>query len=90
MKRSKGFSSKGTKATKTKKKITVNQFFKQFVPGERVAIVIKAYFRGLPHSRYNGLSGEVVKKQGTAYVVKIKDGGMYKKLVVSPTHITKI
>ncbi|MBU0586330.1 50S ribosomal protein L21e [Candidatus Micrarchaeota archaeon] len=90
VKRSKGTSSKGTKATKMKKKITMNEFVKPFKEGEKVAITIKPYFRGLPHSRYNGRSGIVMKKQGNAYLVKVVDGNAKKLLTVSPVHITRL
>ncbi len=89
MKRSKGFFSKGTKATKMQKKLTVNEFVKPFKKGECVVVAIKPYFKGVPHPRYNGKIGEVMGKQGDAYVVKIMDGGKAKELIVNPVHITK-
>lgn len=89
VKRSKGFLSKGTKATKMRKKLTANDFVKPFKPGERVIIGIGPYFRGLPHPRYNGRSGEIVKKQGGSYIVRIRDGRMKKTLIVSPVHIAR-
>ncbi|MFA5077452.1 MAG: 50S ribosomal protein L21e [Candidatus Micrarchaeia archaeon] len=89
VKRSRGFFSKGTKSTKKKRTLTANDFVKPFRPGERIVISIGPYFKGLPHPRYNGISGEVVKKQGTAYIVRITDGGLVKTLVLSPVHMMK-
>ncbi len=89
VKRSKGFFSKGTKSTRMQKKLTVNEFVKPFSPGEKVVIAIKPYFKGVPHPRYNGRGGEVVRKQGNSYVVRIRDGKSRKELIVSPVHITR-
>lgn len=89
VKRSKGFFSKGTKSTKMKKKLTVNQFVKPFKAGDKVVITIKSYFRGLPHPRYNGRGGEVISKQGGSYIVRIRDGNSEKDLILNPVHITK-
>lgn len=89
VKRSKGFFSKGTKSTKSKKKLTTNEFVKPFNVGDKVVITIKQYFKGVPHPRYNGRHGEIVKKQGKSYIVKIKDGRAVKTLIVNPVHITK-
>lgn len=89
VKRSKGFFSKGTKSTKMRKKLTVNEFVKPFAVGERVVIAIKPYFKGVPHPRYNGSGGEIVKKQGNSYVIRIRDGNSRKDLIVNPVHITR-
>ncbi|MDD5337509.1 MAG: 50S ribosomal protein L21e [Candidatus ainarchaeum sp.] len=90
VKRSKGFLSKGTKSTRKKRTLTANDFVKPFKPGEHVVISIGPYFKGLPHPRYNGVGGQVLRKQGTAYIVRIKDGGLEKTLVVSPVHMLKL
>lgn len=89
VKRSKGFFSKGTKSTKMRKKLTVNEFVKPFAKGDKVVVTIKPYFKGIPHPRYNGRGGEVVGKRGDAYIVKIRDGRAEKTLIVNPVHITK-
>lgn len=39
------------------------------------------------HPRFNGLTGEVVGEQGSAYRVEVTDGGMDKTLVVTPAHM---
>ncbi|MFN7088510.1 MAG: 50S ribosomal protein L21e [Candidatus Paceibacteria bacterium] len=88
-KRSKGFFSKGTKAMKMKRKLTVNDKVKQFSKNDRVIIAISPYYRGVPHPRYNSLGGEIIKKQGNSYVVQINDGNARKELIVNPVHIKK-
>ncbi|MGM0372665.1 MAG: 50S ribosomal protein L21e [Halobacteriota archaeon] len=41
------------------------------------------------HARFNGLTGEVVGKQGTAYKVEISDRGKEKTLLVGPAHLNE-
>jgi ribosomal protein L21E len=89
VKRSKGFMSKGTKSTKARKKITVNEFVRPFAVGEKVIVSIRQYFRGLPHPRYNGQMGEVILKRGACYVVRINDGNAKKELILNPVHMKK-
>lgn len=90
VKRSKGFSSKGTKATRFRKKLTVNDLIRPFNPGDSVVIAIKSYFKGLPHSRYNGRGGKIVEKRGGCYIVRVRDGKMMKNLTISPVHLNKV
>lgn len=90
VKRSRGFFSKGTKIMKMKKRLTINEFVKPFKLGDRIEIAITHYFNGVPHPRYNGRNGEIVGKQGRAYLVKIRDGKSKKILIVNPVHITKV
>ncbi|PSQ44977.1 50S ribosomal protein L21e [Halobacteriales archaeon SW_7_68_16] len=39
------------------------------------------------HPRFNGHTGEVVGRQGSAYRVEITDGGADKTLIVSAAHL---
>ncbi len=71
------------------KKLTINEFVRPFHAGDKIVITIKPYFKGLPHPRYNGRGGEVVKKQGNSYVVRIRDGNAEKTLILNPVHITR-
>lgn len=74
---------------KHKKRLTVNDMIKQFNIGDAVTIKIKPNFhKGMPHPRYRGRRGTVIGLQGRSCIVKIKDGGKYKKLIVSPVHLT--
>lgn len=40
------------------------------------------------HPRFNGLTGEVIGTQGSAYKVQINDGGKDKTVIVTPVHLT--
>ena len=90
MKRSKGTLSKRSRRLKKEREFTVNDFLKEFREGERVALDIQPYYRSLPHMRYDGKIGVVEGKRGKAYIVKIRDGNAYKKLVVLPIHLKKV
>ena len=72
-----------------RKKLTVNEMVRPFKAGEDVVIAIRSYFRGLPHSRYNGVGGKIVEKKGNCYVVRIMDQKAMKELIVNPVHIAK-
>lgn len=39
------------------------------------------------HHRFNGHTGEVVGRQGDAYVVEITDGGKDKQVIAAPVHL---
>ncbi len=90
VKRSRGFFSKGTKTTRMKKRITVNEFVKSFEKGDDVTIVINSSLKGVPHRRYHAKGGKIVKKQGNSYVIKLRDGKSEKTLIVNPVHIKRI
>ncbi len=61
-----------------------------FEEGEKVSIIINpSVHKGRPHRRFQGKTGTVLKKQGNAYVVRIKDGNQYKQIVALPQHLRK-
>ncbi|MCD6549295.1 50S ribosomal protein L21e [Candidatus Micrarchaeota archaeon] len=73
---------------KHKRRLTVNDLIKDFKIGDSVIIDIKSnYHKGMPHPRYRGRRGVVIDHQGKACVVKVRDGGKYKTLIVSPVHL---
>lgn len=43
--------------------------------------------KGRFHPRFNGHTGDVTGRQGSAYTVSINDGGKDKTLVVGPAHL---
>jgi len=65
------------------------QQIEEFEPGQMVHLEIDPSIpRGQFHSRYDGHTGEVVAEQGTAYKVRIDDGGKEKLLIAAPAHLT--
>ena len=58
--------------------------------GDKVDIKIESsQQKGQPHKRFHGKVGEILLKQGHAYVVKVKDQNKMKTIIVRPEHIHK-
>ena len=73
---------------KGKKKI--RKYLQEFEENDTVAITIDPSHQAIPHPRFQGITGKVSGKQGRAYYVAFKDGGKFKKIIVSPEHLTKV
>jgi large subunit ribosomal protein L21e len=68
--------------------LKIRKTLQQFEVGDRVHVEIdSAVHRGMPHPRFHGRTGEVVGMRGDAYLVRVRDGGKYKTLVVRPEHL---
>lgn len=87
VKRSRGTLSTYSRKLKSKGQLGVTKVFKQFKPGDRVVISIKAGHRGMPHPRYRGKHATVVAAQGGSYVIEVRDGNATKRLISSPAHL---
>ena len=80
--------SKLSKRARTRGKITISRILKKFKIGDKVAISIEpAVHKGMPHPKYQGKHGEIVKKSKDCYYVEIKDRKMKKKLISAPVHL---
>ncbi len=95
MRRSRGFRSKSRKklSKKYRKGMSniITRAMQKFEEGEKVAIVIDPSFHyGMPHPRFHGRTGDVVGKQGRAYIVKIRDGRKIKHIIAFPEHLRKV
>jgi large subunit ribosomal protein L21e len=56
--------------------------------GQKVDILLNSSIqKGRPHRRYNGKSGEVIRKQGQSYVINVKIGRAIKEVVSRPEHL---
>jgi large subunit ribosomal protein L21e len=68
----------------------ITRALQDFEIGEKANIVIDPSIHGgQPHHRFHGLTGEVVGKQGNSFLVKVKDGGKQKTLIIRPEHLRK-
>ena len=68
-----------------------NRVLAQFEVGARVAIKLEpSQHGGMTHKRFQGLTGTVAGKQGTAFVVEVLHGNMPKTLVVRAEHLIPI
>ncbi len=71
--------------------VTVTRYLQRFEEGERVVIDIHPSVQeGRPHHRFNGRVGVVVGTQGSAYLVKVRDGGKEKVLISHPIHLRRL
>jgi large subunit ribosomal protein L21e len=95
MKRSKG-TRQGTrsilrKSKSDKSRIDIARLMHDYQEGDKVAIVLDAAQQGgMPHRRFQGRTGQIVKRQGVAWVVAVKDGNMSKTVVARAEHLYPI
>jgi large subunit ribosomal protein L21e len=92
MKRSKG-SRQGTR-NKLRKNVRdegeppVTHTLRDFEEGQRVSVRIdSSVHSGMPHPRFQGVTGTVTGTQGDAFTVNFNDGGKQKTLIVGPEHL---
>jgi large subunit ribosomal protein L21e len=70
---------------------TVTKVLREFPEGTRVAVKIDpSSQRGVPHIRFQGLTGQVVGRQGHAHVVHLKDGGKLKTVIARAEHLRPV
>ncbi|WP_256300160.1 50S ribosomal protein L21e [Haloarchaeobius salinus] len=61
----------------------------EYDEGQKVHLKIDpSVQKGRYHPRFDGQTGEVVGKQGSAFKVQITDGGKEKTLIVAAAHLT--
>lgn len=92
MKRSKGSRNRTRKTlrknAREKGNPPVTHSLREFEEGTQVSVRINsAVHKGMPHPRFQGVTGTVVGKQGDAFLVDFKDGGKEKTLIVRPEHL---
>ncbi len=94
MQASRGFRTKTRKLLQKKPRergmSPITRGFQTFEEGERVNIVIDpSIHKGMPHSRFQGLTGVVTGVRGVAYEVSVNVGGKTKVVVSRPEHLVK-
>ena len=61
-----------------------------FEEGEKVNIIIDpSVHKGMPFSRFHGLTGVIIGERGSAYEVRVKDGDKVKTVIARPEHLVK-
>jgi len=69
-------------------RVNISRIMHDYSEGDRVAIVLDgSQQRGMPHRRFQGRTGFIQSKQGSAWVVSVKDGNMQKTVVARPEHL---
>ncbi|MAG18172.1 MAG: 50S ribosomal protein L21e [Candidatus Diapherotrites archaeon] len=85
-KKAKGKRAKTRDKFKSKRKITVNKLLQQIPIGSKVDIRIESSVHsGIPDKKFHGFTGEVIGKQGRAYLVELKK--QHAKLVIGAAHL---
>jgi large subunit ribosomal protein L21e len=95
VKRSKGFRTKSRQRMRvnprTRGKVPVTKSLQKFKVGDRAGLAIEPRIhRGHPHPKFQGKTGTIEGRQGSAYILKIRDGGKVKRLLVRPEHLKKV
>ncbi|MCQ2086310.1 MAG: 50S ribosomal protein L21e [archaeon] len=68
----------------------ITKAFQVFEKGEKVNIVIDpSIHKGMPFSRFHGLTGTITNKRGAAYEVSVKSGNKVKIVISRPEHLIK-
>ncbi len=91
MKGSKGKMQGTRRKLRRKGDFSPNDFLKEFDVGEKVQIDIEpSSHKNMPGSRFQGKIVEIVGKEGTTCITKLKEGNKTKKIKVKPVHLKKI
>jgi large subunit ribosomal protein L21e len=90
--RSKGFRSKTRhklqKPARHRGPPPVTHSLRAYEPGTKVAIVLNpSIHTGMPHPRFQGLTGTVVERRGGSFVLRVLVGNKPKVLISRPEHL---
>ncbi|NYZ79838.1 50S ribosomal protein L21e [Candidatus Micrarchaeota archaeon] len=79
-----------TKSVREKGKPSVNKMLRSFAVNDRVHINVNpSIHSGMPHRRFQGKTGTIVGKQGSCYVVEVKNILATRQIIVHPVHLSK-
>jgi large subunit ribosomal protein L21e len=79
---------KFTKSSRTKGKIDITAYLRQYNEGDRVTLSLEpSIHEGAYHPRFKGRSGRITAEKGSCYEVEIKDGGKTKHIITHPVHL---
>lgn len=74
-----------------RKTVPIGKFLQTFNVNDNVIISPEPFFqRNIPHRRFFGASGKVIREKGRAYTIAVKDGKRYKYIDVLPVHLKKL
>ncbi|MFA5861981.1 MAG: 50S ribosomal protein L21e [Candidatus Thermoplasmatota archaeon] len=93
--RSKGFRSKTrhklSKHPRERGNPPPSHVMRDFPPGTKVAVTLNASVqRGMPHPRFQGLTGNVVERRGDAFVIELLSKNKLKTIIARPEHLRLI
>lgn len=68
----------------------ISRAIQEFAEGDIVNIDLDPGMQeGMPHPKFQGKTGKVVRQRGRAYVVEVRDGDLMKEVIVLPEHLTR-
>jgi len=69
-------------------KTGLSKILHEYVIGEKVVVKIDpSVHKGMPHRRYQGKVGVIIKKKGRSYVVNVTQGDALKEIIIRPEHL---
>jgi len=79
------------KSFKEKGKTAIRKFMQTFEEGEKAILAAEPSVQGgMYNLRFHGFVAEVTGKSGNCYEVRVRDGNVYKTLIVNPVHMKKV
>ncbi len=78
------------KEIRKKGKIPLSTLFSELKIGDKVALVRDLSFSPSFPKSWQGKTGKVIKKQGKAYVIQLKEGNKLKKINVKRINLKKL
>ena len=64
---------------------------RDYPPGSKVAVTLNpSIHRGMPHPRFQGLTGAVVERRGDAFVIELMAKNKKKTIISRPEHLRLI
>lgn len=93
--RSKGFRSKTrhklAKHPRARGNPPPSHALRDYPLGTKVAVTINSSIqRGMPHPRFQGLTGNVIERRGDAFVIALRAGNKVKTIIARPEHLRLI
>ncbi len=72
-------------------KLSIDKIIQDFEVGSKATIKIEpSVTKGQPDAKFHGRTGVITGKQGKAFIIKVKDGNKYKKVISRPEHLEKV
>lgn len=69
----------------------ITKFLAEFTNNQKVVLKPEpSSQKGMPHTRYKGLTGKVIGKRGKSYIIEIMDGNKMKLIISRPEHLKAI
>lgn len=70
---------------------SLSRMLAEFKNGETVAVKIEpSVHKGMPHHRYQGITGKIIGKRGAGFLVEIRDGKKVKTIISRGVHLRRI